>query len=119
MWTFLTPQLPVADVVRAQRYYADVLGFEIPWGREDYGAVTNGTTEIFLIRAPEPRARAVCCVRVPDADALYALYRERGANIVEPIASRPWGMREFTLEDPDGHRFRIGHALPRMVATFR
>ena len=49
------------------------------------------------------------CVRVEDADRLFALYVERGADIVEPIADRPWGMREFTLRDPNGHRFRIGH----------
>jgi uncharacterized glyoxalase superfamily protein PhnB len=41
---------------------------------------------------------------------MLAYYRERGAKIVEGIASHPWGMREFTIEDNNGHRFRIGHS---------
>ena len=49
-------------------------------------------------------------VRVEDADAVLAVYRERGAPIVDEIASHPWGMREFTVEDNNGHRFRIGHS---------
>ena len=119
MWTFITPQLPVANVRRAQAFYRDVLGCEIAWGRDDYGAITHGTTEIFLIRSKEPRPGAVCCVRVADADALYEQYRERGAKIVEEIGEKPWGVREFTIEDLDGNLLRIGHVLPRFRVGFR
>jgi uncharacterized glyoxalase superfamily protein PhnB len=47
---------------------------------------------------------------VANADEVLARYRESGARIVEEIASHPWGMREFTIEDENGHRFRIGHS---------
>jgi hypothetical protein len=30
-------------------------------------------------------------------------------GLAEPVESRPWGTREFVLEAPHGHRFRIGH----------
>ncbi len=36
--------------------------------------------------------------------------RARGARVVQEIASHPGGMREFTVEDLIGHRFRIGHS---------
>ena len=110
-WQFLTPQLPVPDVREAQAYYRDVLGFSVAWlFDEDYGAVYNGTTEIFFSETPGPIEPVWNFVRVPDADAVLAAYRARGAKIVEEIASHPWGMREFTVEDPNGHRFRIGHS---------
>jgi len=110
-WHFVTPQLPVVDVRETQAYYRDVLGFKIAWvWREEYGAVYNGRTEIFFSRSEEPITPCWSFVRVENADTALAEYRERGAKIVEEIASHPWGMREFTIEDNNGHRFRIGHS---------
>ncbi len=110
-WQFLTPQLPVPDVRRAQAYYRDVLGFKIAWiYREEYGAVYNGATEIFFSLEEGEIRPCWNFVRVANADEVLAKYRESGARIVDEIASHPWGMREFTIEDENGHRFRIGHS---------
>lgn len=117
-WLFVTPELPVADVRATQTYYRDVLGFRIAWVYEErYGAVYNGRTEIFLRYEPGPIERACVFVRVESADRVLADYRERGAKIVEEIASQPWGMREFTVEEPNGHRFRIGHSCGPVRAS--
>lgn len=111
-WLFVTPELPVADVRATQAYYRDVLGFRIAWlYEEEYGAVYNGKTEIFLRREAGPIERCCVFVRVANADVVLARYRERGdVRIVAEIASHPWGMREFTVEENNGHRFRIGHS---------
>ena len=110
MWNSITPQLPVRDVAEAQRYFRDVLGFEIAWTRGDaFGAVQGGKTEIFVSKSERPET-ATLCVLVDDAESLLAIYRERGAKIVEPLQTKPWGVREFTVEEPNGHRFRIGHS---------
>jgi len=116
-WQFVTPQLPVPDVREAQAYYRDVLGFNVAWiYQEDFGAVYNGATEVFFSQEKGEIRRACHFVRVGDADALLAIYRERGVKIVDEIASHPWGMREFTIEDNNGHRFRIGHSEGPVVA---
>lgn len=110
-WHFLTPQLSVSDVRETQAFYRDMLGFKIAWiWQEEYGAVYNGTTEIFFVRV-EGEIQPTCSfVRVENADAVMETYRERGVRIVEEIASHPYGMREFSIEDNNGHRFRIGHS---------
>jgi uncharacterized glyoxalase superfamily protein PhnB len=109
MWKGVTPQLPVADVARVQAYYRDVLGCRIAWTwGNGYGAVLNDEVRIFFSREDKPQAGSWMCIFVEDADALYAQYRARGAEIVEPIESKPWGMREFTVKDLDGHFLRIG-----------
>ena len=114
MWKSIAPELPVVDVQRTQEYFRDVLGFKIVYTQgSSYGAVQYGGSEIFFARSEEGRPGSWCCVRVDDADALFAIYRERGADIVEPIASKAWGMREFTIRDPNGHFFRIGHSTRR------
>ena len=116
-WQFVTPQLPVPDVREAQAYYRDVLGFKIAWiYEEEYGAVYNGATEVFFSLETGEIQPAWNFVRVGNADEALAFYRDRGANIVEEIASHPWGMREFTLEDNNGHRFRIGHSEGPVVS---
>ncbi|MBK7949937.1 MAG: VOC family protein [Deltaproteobacteria bacterium] len=110
-WLFATPELPVADVRATQAYYRDVLGFRIAWVYEEsYGAVYNGKTELFLRRESGPIERCCVFVRVANADRVLSTYRERGVKIVAEIASQPWGMREFTIEENNGHRFRIGHS---------
>lgn len=110
-WQFMTPQLPVPDVREAQAYYRDVLGCRIAWlWQEEYGAVYNGRTEIYFTRVEGVFAPSWNFVRVENADRALEFLRQRGARVVEEIASHPWGMREFTIEDLNGHRFRIGQS---------
>jgi catechol 2,3-dioxygenase-like lactoylglutathione lyase family enzyme len=114
MWRGITPQLPVADVAAAQRWYHEILGLDIAWTRGDsFGAVRGKGIELYFAKSEAPQAPTICCVLVDDADFAYALCRERNAPIVEKIASTPWGTREFTLRDPDGHLLRIGHSTRR------
>jgi catechol 2,3-dioxygenase-like lactoylglutathione lyase family enzyme len=110
-WHFVTPQLPVSDVRATQAYYRDLLGFKVAWiWQEEYGAVYNGTTEIFFVRQEGEIQPSCSFVRVENADEVMAIYRERGVRIVEEIATHPYGMREFSIVDNNGHRFRIGHS---------
>lgn len=110
-WHFMTPQLPVHDVRETQAYYRDILGCKVAWiYDEEYGAVYNGRTEIFFSRQEGPIAPSCHFIRVENADRMLEWLREKGARIVGEIASHPWGMREFTIEDLNGHQFRIGHS---------
>jgi catechol 2,3-dioxygenase-like lactoylglutathione lyase family enzyme len=102
----------VTDLEATQAWYRDVLGFEIAWASSDFGAVWQDRVEIFFARVARPLPGGCLCVRVADADALCERYRERGAKIVAELEDKPWGMREFTLEDPNGHLLRIGHPIP-------
>jgi uncharacterized glyoxalase superfamily protein PhnB len=38
-----------------------------------------------------------------DLEDLYRALQESGAQIVDPLADRPWGQAEFTVEDPAGN----------------
>jgi len=101
------PELPVEDVERAQQHYRDALGFEIGWlypGGE-IGAVSRDNIAIFFRKRYRPFEPAVHWVFAPDIDATYEEFRSRGARIVEPLEEKPWGLRQFTVEDIDGNRF--------------
>jgi uncharacterized glyoxalase superfamily protein PhnB len=40
-----------------------------------------------------------------DVDATFNELKSAGANIVEPLEKKPWGLRQFTVDDLDGNRF--------------
>ena len=104
-----TPELPVRDVEKAQQHYREALGFEIGWlypGKE-IGAVSRGDVAIFFRRRSQPFEPAVHWVFTPDIEATYEELRLLGARIVEPLEKKPWGLRQFTVEDIDGNRFYI------------
>lgn len=105
------PELPVADVERAQHYYRDTLGFEIGWLYPDkgIGAVSRGKIAIFFRKRTPPFEPAVHWIFAEDIDASYQELQESGANIVDPLETKPWGLRQFTVQDPDGNIFYFHH----------
>ncbi len=103
----------VADVVSTANHYRDVLGFEIGWlwgEPATFGCVQSGAIELFLNKqttvAPKNEGHQHW-FSVDDVDALYSLHRERGAEIIDPIADRPWGMREYVVRDLNGYHLRF------------
>jgi predicted enzyme related to lactoylglutathione lyase len=108
------PELPVADVERSQQHYRDALGFEIAWldPSKEIGAVSRGRVAIFFRKRTQPFEPAVHWVFAEDIDATYQELQALGANIVQPLAEMPWGLRQFTVEDLDGNRFYFHHDQP-------
>ena len=45
----------------------------------------------------------------PEIDATYQELKTAGANIVEPLEKKPWGLWQFTVADLDGNLFHIHH----------
>lgn len=48
---------------------------------------------------------------VTDVDSLYVEYQTSGVEFIQPLASKPWGMREFGIRTIDGHRLMFGQEL--------
>jgi catechol 2,3-dioxygenase-like lactoylglutathione lyase family enzyme len=116
-WTCVIPNLPTRDVPAAQEWYRDALGLEVKWIWEDnFGSVGSGYVELFLYEADDPKP-VVCSVFVDDVDAVYERSRERGGEIVSELEPKPWGLREFSLRDPDGNVLRIGSPSGEVVES--
>ena len=50
-------------------------------------------------------------VMVPNVDDYWALAQEMGARVLCPITDQPYGLRDFTIADPDGFGIRFGTRL--------
>ncbi len=112
-WLHFMPHLPVTDVDTSVSHYQEALGFRVAWQTSDrkLTALASGPVEMLLLvpwdGEGSPPAQSAY-IYVEDPDALHAEYAEAGATIVEPVATRDYGMRDFTISDPDGHRFTLG-----------
>src|SRR5580698_5539939 len=105
------PELPVVDVERAQQHYKDALGFDIGWlypGKE-IGAVSRGKVAIFFRKKKPPFEPVVHWVFAEDIDESYRELKSSGANIVDPLERKSWGLRQFTVKDLDGNLFYFHH----------
>ncbi len=52
-------------------------------------------------------------VHVADVDAHYARAKAAGAEIVSELRDTPYGSREYSARDPEGHLWAFGTYLPK------
>ena len=64
---------------------------------------------IFFRKRELPFEPAVHWVFAEDIDATYEELKSSGANIVDPLERKPWGLRQFTVKDLDGNLFYFHH----------
>ena len=56
--------------------------------------------------------RANVRIIVPDVDAVWGRAQELGVRIHQAIGDRHYGLRDFTVVDPDGFGLRFASVLP-------
>lgn len=102
------------NVVATLEYYKRVLGFESTWTHGQpptFGGATFGGVTIMFNQQPEIAAKIAGhqhWIKVDDAHATYKLHKKLGAKIVSELEDKPWGTREYTVEDLNGYHLRIG-----------
>lgn len=111
------PEIPVSDVDRAAEYYVSKLGFSLDWGGEEGGiaGISNGQCRMFLTNGAfrqhygntGPVLIWLNLDSIEDVDQLHEQWKVNNARVVSPPASKPWGLREFTVADIDGNLLRV------------
>lgn len=118
-WLHLMPRIPVTDMERSLTYYQEVLDFHANWHTPNGNAfcLASGAIELLMLTtwtgegAPPPQSAYVF---VEDPDSLCAEYQQAGADIVQTVDTRPYGMRDFTVRDPDGNTFTLGRGTEKL-----
>ena len=111
------PEIPVSNVDQAAAYYVSVLGFSLDWGTDEggIGGISQGDCRMFLTNTPfraDQGSKSPVIVWLnlsskQEVDELFERWHAAGATILEPVADKPWNLREFTVTDPDGNRLRV------------
>jgi lactoylglutathione lyase len=118
-FTSVTPNLLVRDIAHSTEFYRDVLGFAVKetvpdaapfvfvWLERDGVSVFLNDPKAAEHDYPGATARpaggtATMFFIVSGVDAFHARIASR-ARVVMPLKTQFYGMREFAIEDPDGH----------------
>lgn len=111
--TTAAAQLLVEDLDRSLRFYEGVLRFSVDFVYEDfYASVTREGGTVHLKQARKLTAdrehrreheHLDVYFDTTGVDALCDEFVGRGARILRRVEVRPWGRRDFYLEDPDGY----------------
>jgi uncharacterized glyoxalase superfamily protein PhnB len=117
------PILLVADVVAAANYYRDCVGFaydKFYGDPPDFCILSRDKHHLMLALANaadvKPHWKTVAQMWnvyfwVDDADAIYEELQGRGAKIDYTISNKPYGCREFGIQDLDGYDIAFGQVL--------
>jgi catechol 2,3-dioxygenase-like lactoylglutathione lyase family enzyme len=116
--------LLVRDIVAAAHHYRDRLGFTFDrfWGEPpNFVILSRDACRLMLHLAPPGHAIVPhwrispqmwnVYFWVDDADSLYAEYLRRGAKIDYQIHDKPYGIREFGIQDLDGYDIAFGSPI--------
>ena len=107
--------LAVKDLAVAAEYFKSKLGFDLDFTAPGWEFLSFGDFKVMLGECSEEMTAeatgnhswfAHCLVE--NVDEIYAEFNERGAAILSRIADKPWGIRDFTVVTPDGHRIVFG-----------
>jgi uncharacterized glyoxalase superfamily protein PhnB len=111
--------LAVCDLAVSTRYYVDVLGFrEDPIRAEGWSFLTRDCFRVMLGECIGERPAGelgnhsyYAYWNVTGVDALYEEFVGTGALVTSRPTNKPWGLREFGLTTPDGHRIVCGEEI--------
>jgi catechol 2,3-dioxygenase-like lactoylglutathione lyase family enzyme len=119
--TAAAPQFLVAKLDDSLTFYEQRLGFSRDFVYEDfYASVSRDRAVIHLKCAPKLEAERAhrkaeehldAYLAVSGVDELHRELAARGARITKPLEQRPWGTRDFYVEDPDGYILCFSEAV--------
>jgi uncharacterized glyoxalase superfamily protein PhnB len=112
------PVLLSTDLERTAAWYREVLGWEFALFGDppNFGIASRDGQRVMYARTATPVVpnwRVVqstwnVYIRVDDVDAWHAELVGRGVELDYGLGDQPWGMREFGVQDPDGHDIAFG-----------
>ena len=106
------PELPCNDIAAAVDFYRDVLGFRINYQQHDLGVMDRDAITVLLIaRTDQHKGIGSCEFYVSNVDALYQEFLAKGAHVLSPPVSHPWGLRDFRLIDLEGNRLTFAQTF--------
>ena len=120
------PSIRVRDMAEALAFYLGPLEFSLKGGGEGEGnsSVSRGDGHLMLETASDfygdtynaairerlgSKSSTSLYIESSDLAAFQDRLRDAGVRIIDPLADRPWGQAEFTIEDHEGNWLTFWH----------
>jgi uncharacterized glyoxalase superfamily protein PhnB len=114
------PVIAAADVLSTVTWFVRTLGFKQQWiwGEPPvYAGIRSGGAMLYISRDPDMadviQSRGLMpdiFLWVEDIEHAYDQHQANGAEIVEPLSERPWGVRQYVVREPNGYRLKIAES---------
>jgi len=113
--------LAVRDLQVSTQYYMEVLGFKKdPIDAAGWSFLTRDSFRLMLGECPDEKPASelgnhsyFAYWNIEAVDEFYREIAARGALVTSQPNDKPWGLREFGLRTPDGHRITCGEPIAR------
>jgi uncharacterized glyoxalase superfamily protein PhnB len=110
----IAPEVPVDDLRESLDYYEHKLGFQVvmqmPAG--GYAIVERDDVAIHLFHDDaRPHSPVAMHIFTHQLDDLLSELQQRGARLSQPIVRRPWGNRDFRVNDRSGNEIKFTEPL--------
>jgi catechol 2,3-dioxygenase-like lactoylglutathione lyase family enzyme len=109
--------LAVPDLARSVSYYRDQLGFTIDLEVAGWAFLSRDRFRLMLGECPDAMPVVdtgdhwyFAYITVEDIDGLYRELVAKNVEAGHEPEDKPWGMREFGIRTPDGHRIMFGQS---------
>ena len=111
--------LAVRDLELSTKYFIHVLGFrKDPIDAPGWSFLTRDSFRVMLGECSDAQPAGelgdhsyFAYWNVQGIDDFYRELVDRGALVTSVPTDKPWGLREFGLSTPDGHRIVCGQAI--------
>jgi predicted enzyme related to lactoylglutathione lyase len=109
------PNLEVSELEPTVRFLCDVLDFEIDVREDEMGLVLlhRDAVGLAVVRTANPAVNETTAgyIGVTNVEMLHDRCQQQGAKVVAPLTDHPWGLRDFVLEAPGGHKLAFGERI--------
>lgn len=112
------PQLRTTDLAGSIRFYIEKVGFTLDFQYEDFYAGIRAGGQLFHLKLVDEKDPSIAFVEkgdhfhlyleTDDADATAAALKRNGIRLVKDVHETPWGTREFSIKDDQGHTLYFG-----------
>jgi uncharacterized glyoxalase superfamily protein PhnB len=112
------PELVYDDVDRAVRWLGEAFGFQTRWQAGDHRAQLRAGSCAVVVRddpGGDRGRRAMILVRVEQIEERLQRALAAGARLVRDLEDHRYGERQFSVEDPGGHRWTFTQSIADVV----
>jgi hypothetical protein len=110
--------LAVKDLAVETDYYLNKLGFDHDFSAPGWEFLSFGDFKVMLGECTDEMSAAetgnhswFAHALVGNVDEIYEEFIGLGAEILSPVEDKPWGIRDFSVVTPDGHRIVFGQMI--------
>jgi predicted enzyme related to lactoylglutathione lyase len=114
----VTTQLRTTDLAVWVRFYTTKVGLTLDFQYEDFYAGIRAGRQLFHLKLVDEKDPSIAFVdagdhfhlylETDDAGATADALKRNGVRLVKDVHETPWGTREFSIKDDQGHTLYFG-----------